>query len=171
MLQMTYPDGETLYYAYDNGGLLDAAWGEKRGNRYNYLNSLTYDEFGQRKNIAYGNGVKSSYSYDEKTRRLDKLITQTPDGRIVQNLAYDYDLVGNVMEIGNEISVPTNTALPAGPVTQKFGYDDLPAVEATGTLLSIYLLTHFSSVVHLPHATLSKTRHCRASSARYCARD
>jgi YD repeat-containing protein len=125
MLQMTYPDGENLYYGYDNGGLLNAAWGEKRGNRYNYLNSLTYDEFGQRKNIAYGNGVKSSYSYDEKTRRLAKLLTQTPDSRIVQNLAYDYDLVGNVLEIGNEISVPTNTALPAGPVTHKFGYDDL----------------------------------------------
>jgi hypothetical protein len=88
MLQMTYPDGENLYYGYDNGGLLNAAWGEKRGNRYNYLNSLTYDEFGQRKSIAYGNNVKSSYSYDEKTRRLDKLLTQTPDGRIVQNLAY-----------------------------------------------------------------------------------
>src|SRR6266545_1849854 len=27
MNQMTYPDGETLYYSYDNGGLLNAAWG------------------------------------------------------------------------------------------------------------------------------------------------
>jgi hypothetical protein len=33
MLQMTYPDGEDLHYAYDNGGLLKAPWGEKLGNR------------------------------------------------------------------------------------------------------------------------------------------
>lgn len=125
MLQMTYPDGENLYYAYDNGGLLNAAWGEKRGNRYNYINSLTYDEFGQRKQIANGNGVRSSYSYDDKTRRLDGLVTSTPEGRIVQNLAYGYDLVGNVLKIQNAISTPTNTALPAGPVIQLFDYDDL----------------------------------------------
>jgi RHS repeat-associated protein len=125
MLQMTYPDGENLYYSYDNGGLLNAAWGEKRGNRYNYINSLTYDEFGQRKFIAYGNNVKSSYSYDDKTRRLESLITTTPDTRTVQNMSYGYDLVGNVLKIQNSINVPTNTALPAGPVMQEFSYDDL----------------------------------------------
>jgi uncharacterized protein RhaS with RHS repeats len=120
MLQMTYPDGENLYYAYDNGGLLSAAWGEKRYNRYNYINSLTYDEFGQRKQVAHGNGVRSSYSYDDKTRRLDSLVTSTPEGRIVQNLAYGYDLVGNILKTQNAISTPTNTALPAGPVVQLF---------------------------------------------------
>ncbi|WP_243374939.1 SpvB/TcaC N-terminal domain-containing protein [Geotalea sp. SG265] len=125
MLQMTYPDGENLYYSYDNGGLLNAAWGEKRGNRYNYINALTYDKFGQRKFIAYGNGVKSSYSYDDKTRRLDSLVTTTPDTRTVQNMSYEYDLVGNVLKVHNNINVPTNTALPAGPVIQQFTYDDL----------------------------------------------
>ena len=125
MLQMTYPDGENLYYAYDNGGLLNAAWGEKRGNRYNYINSLTYDEFSQRRYLAYGNGVQSSYSYDDKTRRLESLISKTPDGRVVQNLTYGYDLVGNVLKIQNAISTPTNTALLAGPVIQIFEYDDL----------------------------------------------
>ena len=48
MQEMTYPDGEKLHYAYDNGGLLKAAWGEKSGNRYDYINTLLYDEFGQR---------------------------------------------------------------------------------------------------------------------------
>ncbi len=108
-----------------SGGLLNAAWGEKRGNRYNYINSLTYDEFGQRRHIAHGNGVQSSYIYDDKTRRLDSLITQTPDGRIVQSMNYGYDLVGNVLKIQNSINTPTNTALPAGPVIQLFDYDDL----------------------------------------------
>ncbi|HEY6872131.1 MAG TPA: RHS repeat-associated core domain-containing protein [Geobacteraceae bacterium] len=125
MNQMTYPDGENLYYAYDNGGLLKAAWGEKRGNRYNYINSLTYDEFGQRRHIAYGNGVSSDYSYDDLTRRLATLTTVTPDSRTIQNMTYGYDLVGNVLKVQNAINTPTNTVLPAGPVVQVFEYDDL----------------------------------------------
>ena len=125
MLEMVYPDGEKLRYAYDNGGLLKAAWGEKAGNRYDYINKLVYDEFGQRTRVEYGNGTKSTYAYDEKTRRLASLHTVLKDGRVVQNISYDYDLVGNVGETWNNILVPTNTALPAGPVRQKFQYDDL----------------------------------------------
>ena len=125
MLQMTYPDGENLYYAYDNGGLLKSAWGIKQGNRYNYINTLTYDEFGQRRHVDYGNGVNSEYTYDDFTRRLDTLTTATPEGRTVQNLSYGYDLVGNILRVQNAINTPTNTALPAGPLTQVFEYDDL----------------------------------------------
>ena len=125
---MTYPDGETLHYAYDNGGLLKAAWGEKEGNRYNYINSLLYDEFGQRTHIEYGNNTKTNYTYDDKTRRLETLVTTlnaAQGSRQVQNLSYQYDLVGNVLNLANGIAVATNTALPAGPVSQSFGYDDL----------------------------------------------
>ncbi len=122
---MTYPDGEKLHYAYDNGGLLKAAWGEKNGNRYDYITSLIYDEYGQRVAITYGNGTNSNYTYDPKTRRLESLRTMLPNGRTVQDLSYYYDLVGNVLNLGNDISTPTNTALPAGPVAQAFRYDDL----------------------------------------------
>jgi RHS repeat-associated protein len=128
MQEMTYPDGEKLRYAYDNGGLLKAAWGEKAGNRYNYINSLLYDEFGQRTHIEYGNSTNSNYSYDPLTRRLATLVTTlnaSQGSRQVQNLSYAYDLVGNVKVLQNGILVATNTALPAGPVRQQYDYDDL----------------------------------------------
>jgi len=125
MLEMTYPDGERLRYAYDNGGLLKAAWGEKAGNRYDYVNSLTYDEFGQRKHVRYGNGTISVYAYEPDTRRLASLDTRLPDNRFVQRLTYKYDLVGNVRILTNGIQTATSTALPAGPVRQEFEYDDL----------------------------------------------
>ncbi len=126
MTDMTYPDGEALHYAYDNGGLLKAAWGIKNGTRYDYIMSLLYDEFGQRTHIVDGNGAKTDYTYDDKTRRLATLGTALPDGTTkIQNLSYGYDLVGNVLNLANNISVATNTALPSGPVTQNFGYDDL----------------------------------------------
>ncbi|HAK59696.1 MAG TPA: hypothetical protein DCO77_04845 [Nitrospiraceae bacterium] len=125
MLEMVYPDGEKLYYAYDNGGMLRAAWGEKKGNRYDYIKSLRFDEFGQRKSITYGNGITSYYTNDIKTRRLKNLLTKLKNGRTIQNLLYEYDLMGNVLSLKNAISTPTNTALPAGPVEQSFKYDDL----------------------------------------------
>ncbi len=75
--------------------------------------------------ITYGNGTNSNYTYDPKTRRLESLRTMLPNGRTVQDLSYHYDLVGNVLNLGNDISTPTNTALPAGPVAQAFRYDDL----------------------------------------------
>ena len=129
MVEMTYPDAENLHYAYDHGGLLTAAWGEKSGNRYDYINTLLYDEFGQRTDISYGNGTKSSYTYDALTRRLATLDTALKDGRYIQKLTYDYDLVGNVLSLKNGIAVATNTALPAGPVAQNFRYDDLYQLE------------------------------------------
>jgi RHS repeat-associated protein len=125
MTDMTYPDGEALHYTYDNGGLLKAAWGMKNSTRYDYIMTLLYDEFGQRTHIEYGNGTKTDYTYDDKTRRLATLNTGIKDGSMIQQLSYTYDLVGNVMNLHNGIGVPTNTALPAGPVDQNFRYDDL----------------------------------------------
>ncbi len=129
MVEMTYPDGEKLHYSYDNGGLLNAAWGEKASNRYDYVKSLTYDEFNQRKRIEYGNGTVTTYDYDQLTRNLSTLVTALKDSRKIQNLSYQYDLVGNVLNIKNSIEIPTNTALPAGPVEQNFRYDDLYRLE------------------------------------------
>ena len=74
--------------------------GPKLGNRYNYINTLTYDEFGQRRHISYGNGVLSDYSYDDKRRpNPPALATVTPDQRSIQNLSYEYDLVGNILKV------------------------------------------------------------------------
>ncbi len=67
------------------------------------------------------------------TRRLSTLNTVLKDGRYIQKLTYVYDLVGNVKVLQNGIQVATNTALPAGPVKQKFEYDDLyQIVDAKG---------------------------------------
>lgn len=125
LLRLTYPDGEELTYRYDRGGLLKGAYGIKAGIRYEYIKTLWYDEFGQRTYIEYGNGVRSWYSYDPLTRRLRGLITEQPGGRRLQNLSYEYDLVGNILEIKNMITIPTSTAIPAGPVSQQYRYDDL----------------------------------------------
>ncbi|MEN8140663.1 MAG: SpvB/TcaC N-terminal domain-containing protein, partial [Thermodesulfobacteriota bacterium] len=123
MRQLTYPDGEVLTYGYDQGGLLAKASGVKAGKAYDYLLDLAYDEFGQRRKIAYGNKVSSSYSYHPKTRRLTSIVTRDAAGRTIQNMAYDFDLVGNVTSLKNNKYVTDDDLVR--DAKQYFRYDDL----------------------------------------------
>jgi hypothetical protein len=83
-----------------------------------FLTAIDYNAKGQRQLIEYGNGARSSYSYDALTFRLSHLLTQRdsivfandcpqppPDGWPgcqVQNLHYTYDPVGNITHIRDD---------------------------------------------------------------------
>jgi len=119
------PDGEVLSYVYDKGGLLNKAVGSKRQNPYKYINAINYDEFGQRTSIEYGNGVKTAYTYDSLTRRLSHLKTTEPTkNRVIQDITYIYDLVGNILDITNKAPVPTGGEI-GGTTEHHYTYDDL----------------------------------------------
>ncbi len=125
MIELTYPDGEVLTYLYDTGGLLKRAEGVKRGNRYVYVDKLLYDEFGQRTEFTYGNNVKTTYAYDPLTRRLTHLWTKEPTkGRVIQDIVYAYDLVGNILDITNTAPIPAGGEI-GGPTEHHYTYDDL----------------------------------------------
>ena len=74
-----------------------------------YVSHIAYNAKGQRTLIAYGNGVMTRYAYDPQTFRLVRLRTERftlsgphtyrPSGGLLQDFAYDYDLVGNIIEI------------------------------------------------------------------------
>src|SRR5439155_19748407 len=77
MLSIAYPDGESVSYGYDAGGLLASAGGLRTdGQKETYLQALSYDEFGQRIHMELGNKVTSDYFYEADTRRLHRLDTQ-----------------------------------------------------------------------------------------------
>ena len=139
ILKMTYPDGEVLTYTYDTGGLVTAAKGVKNNYTYDYLKRLTYDKFEQRASLEAGNQVRTAYSHDPRNRRLCGLVTAkgTPstgcrtvstapasEPNALQALAYQYDFVGNILGLQNQIPVPPPSQY-GGPVTQSFAYDDL----------------------------------------------
>ena len=123
MRSLVYPDGEVLTYGYDKGGLVVSATGFKGGTEYPYLKDITYDEFGQRTRLELGNGVVTNYEYDDKTRRLDNILSSNEQGYTLQNMAYSYDLVGNILGTDNAPFMTFNDA-PLS-VTQEYGYDDL----------------------------------------------
>ena len=82
------------------------------------VSDIDYDAKGQRTMIDYGNGVRSTYTYDPLTFRLVHLLTRRnavafPDdcpqppppgwsGCQVQNLHYIYDPAGNITHIRDE---------------------------------------------------------------------
>jgi RHS repeat-associated protein len=127
MMTITYPDGETVEYGYDAGGLLQSAIGKRRtGTALEsepYLVSMTYDEFGQRVRMALGNGVVTTYSYQPLTRRLHTLTTRTPLARTLQAITYGYDLVGNIRTMVNALGEPVGDR--SGEVRFEYRYDDL----------------------------------------------
>src|SRR5262249_19647627 len=126
MLQLVYPDGETLSYGYDGGGLLSSAVGRRPPTKHtpaeteSYLASMQYDEFGSRVSRTLGTGAPTSYAYDPKPRRLVSLQTTTSH-RPLQALAYSYDRVGNLLNAVN--GLPPSTNKSSGPVSFKFQYD------------------------------------------------
>ncbi len=123
-----YPDGETVGYAYDRGGLLRYARGDRPATVHYpaasevYLQFMAYDEFGQRRFAKLGNGALTKYGYYPQNHRLAWLDTASA-GRTLQNLTYGYDLVGNVTFQSNGLGPPTDTR--SGDVSYEFLYDSL----------------------------------------------
>ena len=74
-----------------------------------FVQQIAYSAKGQRVLVAYGNGVMSRYAYDDKTFRLLRLRSERysqpqadryqPVGEALQDFAYRYDLVGNILQI------------------------------------------------------------------------
>jgi RHS repeat-associated protein len=94
-----------LRQAYKSGGGLDRVWLDDAM----FVNRIAYNARGQRVLIAYGNGVMTRCAYDQLTFRLKRLrterysqpdaITYHPNGEVLQDYGYDYDLVGNIVGI------------------------------------------------------------------------
>jgi RHS repeat-associated protein len=104
-----------------------------------YVDRIAYNAKGQRTLAAYGNGVWTQYVYDPDTFRLVRLLseryetplgallTYRPKGSVLQDYTYEYDLVGNLVAIGDrapESGIP-NTLLGEAALDRVFEYDSL----------------------------------------------
>ncbi|UTC55709.1 hypothetical protein E4N69_00925 [Treponema sp. OMZ 906] len=122
MQAMKYPDGETITYTYDKGGQLKGVSGVKntvKGTEtYSYIDTIVYDEHGQRVYIKYGNGVETKYRYDDKRRWLKDIETRNRQtDEVFQKISYRFDKVGNVLGYSNDASVYETS--------QSYTYDSL----------------------------------------------
>lgn len=94
--------------AYDVAGLLSGSWlMVKGGTEQVIVASLTYSAAGQKLREEHGNGVVTTYTYEPETQRLTGIKTERPAGhtsgaKVLQDLRYEYDPVGNVLKIAND---------------------------------------------------------------------
>ena len=122
MQTMRYPDGEVITYTYDKGGQLKGVSGVKNTvkgtENYSYIDTIVYDEHGQRVYIKYGNGVETRYRYDDKRRWLKDIETKNKQtDEVFQKISYRFDKVGNVLGYSNDASVYETS--------QSYTYDNL----------------------------------------------
>lgn len=97
------PDGSVVFTGYNEAGLIESARVNVKGEGRTdiIVKNVAYNARGQRTFIEHGNKTKIEYKYDEKTFRLISLTTRRdssfPRGkRLVQDLCYTYDPIGNI---------------------------------------------------------------------------
>jgi RHS repeat-associated protein len=126
------------------GGLLDPATANLHA-----VTDIDYDAKGQRMLIDYGNGVRTTYTYDPLTFRLAHLLTrrntagfpgdcpQPPPagwpGCQVQNLHYTYDPAGNITQIRDDAQQTIYFKNKRVDPSAEYTYDAIyRLIEATG---------------------------------------
>lgn len=108
VLTTTDAQGNVQRLAYNVAGLLSGSWLTLYGGKEQaVVKSLTYSAAGQKLREAHGNGVVTTYTYELQTQRLTGIKTERPAGhalgaKVLQDLRYQYDPVGNVLNIAND---------------------------------------------------------------------
>lgn len=93
------PSNELLPF-YNEGSVLQNLDVKIRGAaETTFISNINYNAKRQRETIFYGNQTKTAYSYDPETFRLIRLFTTRNSGAILQDIAYNFDPVGNITRI------------------------------------------------------------------------
>ena len=123
VVRMVYPDDDFITYEYGDRTLLRRIRGGPNGT---ILADRTYTPTGQTESMTYGNGVRSSYSFDSRLR-LTALSTGGPGTGLDGLLSYRYTLdpSSNIREIDD---LRPSSIVADGDMrrnTQIFQYDSL----------------------------------------------
>lgn len=139
VLTTTDAQGNMQRMAYDVAGRLSGSWLTlKGGTEKTIVASLTYSAAGQKLCEVHGNGVVTTYSYEPETQRLNGIKTERPAGhdsglKILQDLRYEYDPVGNVLKVTNDAEKTRFWRNQKVVPENKYVYDSLyRLVRATG---------------------------------------
>jgi len=115
---MVYPDSEEVTFEYNSQGQLESVPGIVDNLDYNAQNKIALREL--------VNGADTEYTYDSASFRLDRIYVAS-----IQDLNYDFDGVGNILQIDDGID-DTETV---------FAYDGLDRlISAVGDLFDLEYL-------------------------------
>ncbi len=119
--QLYYPDGELITYAFDRSGRFNGLSGEKEGQLYEYVRACSYDKFGDRLRLVYGNGDELRYEKDAVQNRYQRFDSQLGSNSLRIQQEYRYDAIGNLIQINDP--TPPNATSGARTQSQSFSYD------------------------------------------------
>ncbi len=137
-ITQTDAKGHTQRMAYNRAGQLIGSWLTlRRGHEQIIVQSLTYSAAGQKLWEESGNGVVTEYRYEAETQRLIGIKTTRPERvqgpKILQDLRYDYDPVGNILAIHNDAEATRFYRNQKVVPETTYRYDALyQLIEATG---------------------------------------
>lgn len=139
MLTTVDAKGNKQCVAYDVAGMLSGSWLTlKDGAQQMIVTSLSYSAAGQKQREEQGNGVVTLYTYEPQTQRLTGIKTARPAGhaagaKILQDLHYEYDPVGNVLSVSNDAEKTRYWRNQKVMAENTYSYDSLyQLVSATG---------------------------------------
>ncbi len=119
VVQITYPDGDTIAHEFNGRGELEAITGGPSGH---IISQIAYKPWGSLETCAYGNGVLTSYDYDTRLR-LKTLNTVSPEGKPFIDYGYVFDSANNITQIADKRALqPEETPRQN---SQVFDYDSL----------------------------------------------
>lgn len=93
---------------YDVAGMLKSSWLTlEKASEQVIVKLLTYSAAGQKLREEHGNGIVTHYLYEPQTQRLISTKIERPakhpaGAKILQDLRYQYDPVGNVISVRND---------------------------------------------------------------------
>ncbi|MDE9543202.1 RHS repeat protein [Xenorhabdus bovienii] len=104
LLTQTDAGGNKQRLAYNIAGQLKSSWLMLRNQSEQVIvKALDYSAAGQKLREEHGNGVITEYTYEPETQRLMGIKTRRQsDNRLLQDLRYDYDPVGNIIIVSND---------------------------------------------------------------------
>ncbi|MGE4053278.1 MAG: LamG-like jellyroll fold domain-containing protein [Vicinamibacterales bacterium] len=122
---ITYPDGRQVLYGYDLGGRIGDIQSKASGGTFAHvLSRAEYSPLSQVMLRQYGNAISIPYSYD--ANQLYRLARVGDASNSVQDIAYEYDAVGNIVGI-------TDSSPTLAEKTLAFEYDDLHRLTLAST--------------------------------------
>ncbi|EUM23649.1 hypothetical protein L462_04337, partial [Enterobacter sp. BIDMC 26] len=156
VLATTDAKGNRQRVAYDVAGRVSGSWlTVKGGTERVIVSSLAYSAAGQKLREVHGNGVVTTYTYEPQTQRLTGIKTERPAGhaagtKVLQDLRYEYDPVGNVLGIRNDAEETRFWRNQKVVPESTYTYDSLyRLVSATGREMA-----NAGQGSHLPSATV-----------------
>ena len=137
---MTYPDGETIDYRYDNAGKVTGMYS---GNNA-IVSNIKYNKYGNRTYIKYGNNTRNEYTYNALNLQLTNLSSYDASNNVLQNIDYTYDSLYNITKEEN---------FATGYIyTHNYAYDSINRViSSTGTsTIGSYTPTYDFAIAYSP---------------------